>query len=266
MIKGDTVARSAVGILGVNVSHLTLTRLANTIDSTIRDGGRATVLYANVHGLNLAWEQPHLRVLYNQSDYVLCDGFGVKLAARLLGQSLPERMTPPDWLPNVAALASKRGFSIFFLGNQPGVAERAVARLRQDFPDLHVAGVHHGFFEKTRGSADNEAVIGLINAAKPNLLYVGFGMPAQEYWLMENWDRLEVNVAITAGAMLDFIAGQTPRGPRWLTDHGLEWFTRLLTEPRRLWRRYLIGNPLFFFRVLRQRLGRLRFPEYSAAE
>ena len=83
---------------------------------------------------------------------------------------------------------------------------------------------------------------------------------------MENWDRLEVNVAITAGAMLDFIAGQTPRGPRWLTDHGLEWFTRLLTEPRRLWRRYLIGNPLFFFRVLRQRLGRLRFPEYSAAE
>lgn len=255
----DSANATTVSILGIAVSRLTVTALLNIIEDIVGADRRAVLLNVNVYGMNLAFDQHWFRSLYTQADYVLCDGFGVKWAASLLGQRLPERFTPPDWLPAVAELASRRGYSVFFLGNQPGVATQAAARLTERFPSLTVAGTYHGYFDKSLGSPENEEVVRLVNATKPNILYVGFGMPMQERWLMENWGRLQVNVAVTVGAMLDFVAGVTPRGPRWMTDHGLEWFTRLITEPRRLWRRYLIGNPLFVMRVLAQRLGLLRF-------
>jgi N-acetylglucosaminyldiphosphoundecaprenol N-acetyl-beta-D-mannosaminyltransferase len=255
-----------VNVLGVRISPLTLRALLEVIERTALTSGRATILTANARALNLAYEQPRLRRFFNQSDYVVCDGFGVLWAARWLGQPLPERMTPPDWLPDVAALCARHGFSVFFLGNRPGVAERAAGRLRAAYPGLHVAGTQHGYFDRTPGSAENERVLERINAARPQLLYVGFGMPSQEYWLEANWPRLDVKVAITAGAMLDFVAGVTPRGPRWMTDRGLEWLTRLATEPRRLWARYVLGLPVFASRVIRQRLGLLRMPEASLAE
>ena len=220
---------------------------------TALTGARAQILTANVQALNLAYEQPRLQRVFNQANYVVCDGFGVLWASRLLGQPLPGRFSPPDWLPNVAELCVGRGLSVFFLGNRPGVGERAAAKLQAQFPGLIVAGVHHGHFDKRQGGIDNQRVVELINRAKPAVLYVGFGMPTQEYWLDENWCHLEANVAITVGAMLDYVAGDKPRGPRWATDNGLEWLTRLLTEPSRLWRRYLVGNPLFLVRLLRQR-------------
>ncbi len=99
--------------------------------------------------------------------------------------------------------------------------------------------------------------LGRTNAVKPNIIIVGFGMQPQERWLMENWDRIEINVALTGGAVFDYVSGELRRAPRWMTDHSLEWLAWLIIEPRRLWKRYLIGNPLFLWRVLKQRLGLL---------
>jgi N-acetylglucosaminyldiphosphoundecaprenol N-acetyl-beta-D-mannosaminyltransferase len=263
MTRANAATNGDANVLGVKVSPLTLTKLLEIIEGTIERREQTTLLTANARAINLAYEQRELKRLFNGSPHVICDGFGVLWAARLLGYAIPARMTPPDWLAAVADLASRRGYTVFFLGNRPGIGERAVAQLHRQFPALRVVGVHHGYFDKSSGSEENRFVLDLINAARPNILYVGFGMPAQEYWLKENRQQLEVNVAVTVGAMLDFIAGATPRGPRWLTDHGLEWLTRLITEPRRLWRRYLLGNPLFISRVLRQRMGWLR-PKGSA--
>jgi len=155
----------------------------------------------------------------------------------------------------LAAECAHYRFSLFLLGARPGIAEKAAVYLRQQFPDLNVVGAQHGYFDKTPGSVENEAVLEALRAASPDVLIVGFGMPLQERWLMENWNRVEVKVALTAGALLDYLAGEVPRAPRWMTDHGLEWLGRLIIEPRRLWRRYLVGNPLFLWRVLKQRLG-----------
>jgi N-acetylglucosaminyldiphosphoundecaprenol N-acetyl-beta-D-mannosaminyltransferase len=141
------------------------------------------------------------------------------------------------------------------------VADKAAANLKARFPDLRIVSTHHDYFDKTPGSAENEAVIEQINAVKPNILIVGFGMPLQERWLMENWDHIDANVALTGGAVFDYVSGELQRAPRWMTDNGLEWLGRLLIEPRRLWKRYLIGNPLFIWRVLKQRLGLLHFDE-----
>jgi N-acetylglucosaminyldiphosphoundecaprenol N-acetyl-beta-D-mannosaminyltransferase len=243
-------------VLGVGVDPVTVEELQEEVGRLIRAGERGLVLNANAHCLNLCYEDPRLRAFLNGADVVFCDGAGVMLAARLLGGRIPERVTYADWAWRLAAFAEAQGFSMYLLGARPGVAREAARRLKARYPDLEIVGVRHGFFDHSAGSPGNEAVVREINDARPDILLVGLGMPLQEYWLMENRDGLNVGAALTGGAVFDYVSGRLRRGPRVLTESGFEWLARLLVEPRRLWRRYLIGNPLFLLRVLGQRLGR----------
>jgi N-acetylglucosaminyldiphosphoundecaprenol N-acetyl-beta-D-mannosaminyltransferase len=240
---------------------LTVEQLLTQIQNCITTASHACIPHVNVHGLNLAYKYRWLRDFLNQADLVFCDGAGVMLAARILGSRIPQRITYADWMWQLAEFATPRGWSFFFLGGQPGVAQQAADRLQARYPGLRIAGSYHGYFDKTPGSAENEAVIRAINIAKPDLLIVGFGMPLQEHWLMENWNRVAAHVALTGGAVFDYVSGEVRRAPSWMTDHGLEWLGRLVIEPRRLWRRYLIGNPLFLWRVIQQRYGRLHLDD-----
>ncbi len=247
--------RARVSILGVQVTPLRVPALHAYIGDRIETGRRALVLNVNVNALNLAYEQPWLRAFLNAADLVFCDGAGVILGARLLGQHIPERITYADWMWQLAEFAEQRGFSFFLLGGRPGVAESAASKLVGRFPHLRITGSYHGYFDKTPGGSENEAVIRQVNSARPDILIVAFGMPLQERWLMENWQRLDAGVLLTGGAAFDYISGGLRRAPRWLTDHSLEWLGRFIIEPRRLWKRYLVGNPLFLCRVLKQRFG-----------
>ncbi len=245
-----------VDVLGVGVDPLTVGELHQEIARFVENGDHALVLHANVHALNLAYRDPSLRALFNRAPIVFCDGSGVRLGAKILGRRIPERITYADWMWRLAAFAEERGFSFFFLGARPDVAEKAAGRLRERFPGLRIAGVHHGYFD--RGGAENEAVVAKINAVRPDILLVAFGMPLQELWLAQNWEKIGANVALTGGAVFDYVSGELSRGPRLLVDNNLEFLARLIVEPRRLWRRYVLGNPLFLLRVLRQRLARVR--------
>ena len=242
--------KGRVNVLGVGVDPLTVEELHAEIENLVRGRKRGLVLNANAHCLNLCYEDPALRGFLNSAEVVFCDGAGVMLAARILGGRIPARITYADWAWQLAAFAAARGFSLYFLGARPGVAREAARRLKERYPELEIAGVRHGYFDRS----ENEAVVEEINAAAPDILLVGLGMPLQEHWLMENRQRLDVGVALTGGAVFDYVSGRLRRGPRLLTRGGLEWLARLLAEPRRLWRRYLVGNPLFLLRVLRQRL------------
>jgi N-acetylglucosaminyldiphosphoundecaprenol N-acetyl-beta-D-mannosaminyltransferase len=244
-------------VLGVHVSGLTVPELHSRIAFLIENEQRALVLNVNVHALNLAYKRPWLREFLNRAHLVFCDGAGVVFGARILGCDLGRRITYADWMWQLAAFCEQHGFALFFLGARRGVAERAAAALKARYPGLRVAGTQHGYFDRTPGSPENQAVLRQINAVEPDILVVGLGMPAQERWLMENWERVQANVALTGGAVFDYLSGDLRRAPRWMTDHGLEWLGRLLIEPRRLWRRYVVGNPLFLWRVLGQRLGLL---------
>jgi N-acetylglucosaminyldiphosphoundecaprenol N-acetyl-beta-D-mannosaminyltransferase len=234
------------------VDPLTVGELHAEIGRLVRGGRRGLVLNVNAHCLNLCYEDPELRGFMNGAEVVFCDGAGVMLAARILGKRIPQRITYADWIWQLADFAAAQGFSLYLLGARPGVAQEAARRLGERYPGLRIAGTRHGYFERGAGSA---AVVRDINAATPDILLVGLGMPLQERWLMENWQRLDVRVALTGGAVFDYASGRSRRGPRLLRDNGFEWLARLLAEPRRLWRRYLLGNPLFLLRVLRQRLG-----------
>jgi N-acetylglucosaminyldiphosphoundecaprenol N-acetyl-beta-D-mannosaminyltransferase len=250
--RGGTIG--VCRVLGVPVHKVTTASIDDRLRAAVRSGVRVMVLHANAHGINLAQRHRWLLDGYRRADLVYCDGEGVRLAARLLGDSLPERITGADWLWHLNELAAMEDWRLFLLGDAPGVAERAAEALVRRSGRPTIIGTHHGFFDKTPGSADNEAVVAMINTLEPHVCCVGFGMPLQERWILENRPLLRTNVLISQGAAFAYVAGDLTRGPRWMTGHGLEWLARMAIEPRRLWRRYLLGNPLFLARVLRVRL------------
>lgn len=234
------------------VSLLTLSELHRQIAHTIRRQQKRLILNVNVHCINLCHKHEWLRRFINQAPIVFCDGFGVMLGARLLGHKIPERITYADWLWQLAEFAVENDFSIFCLGAKPLVIEQAMARLQEANPNLNIAGFHHGYFDKTPGSAQNQAVIDLINQVQPDILLVGFGMPLQERWLHDCWQEIDANVALTGGAVFDYVSGDLKRAPAWVLKMNMEWVGRLLIEPRRLSGRYLVGNPLFMLRILKE--------------
>lgn len=250
-----------IHLLGTQLTLCDSRKLLEAVARTIESGRRGLVLSGNVYAFNLACEHQWLQDFFNWADVVRLDGSGVRLGAKIVGYDTPPRMTWADFAWQLAELAQARDYTLFFLGARPGIAGQAAVRLKERFPSLRIVGTHHGYFDKTPGSPENEAIIKQINAVKPNILVVGLGMPLQERWLMENWDRIEANIALTGGAVFDYVSGELRRAPRWMTDHGLEWLGRLIIEPRRLWRRYVLGNPLFLWRVLKQRLGMLKLED-----
>ncbi|MGB0385109.1 MAG: WecB/TagA/CpsF family glycosyltransferase [Ardenticatenaceae bacterium] len=236
-------------IAGVKVHPLRLETVLAWIKQAITERQRTTIMYANAYAINLAQRDPAFLHALNQAEITFCDGYGVRLAAELLKQPLPQRFTPPDWIDDLMALCTEHKYRLFLLGAKPGVAANAAHQIQTRFPQLEIA-THHGYFS-THGT-QNEAVRNKINAASPHILLVGMGMPRQEIWIEQNRHRHNAPVVIAVGALFDYLAGQIKRGPRWLTDSGGEWLWRLCCEPRRLWRRYLLGNPAFVWLVLRE--------------
>jgi N-acetylglucosaminyldiphosphoundecaprenol N-acetyl-beta-D-mannosaminyltransferase len=222
--------------------------LLRTITGWASEGRTRRVMYVNAHVVNQSRSTPGLGEALRRADLVYCDGYGVRLAARVLGRPVPHRMTGADWIWDLAVLCEAAGQSLYLLGSEPPIAREAAARLRRAHPRLDVVGSHHGYFDLD--SPHNERVIEHINEHPARLVLVGMGTPKQELWVDRYAERLQGSVVWTVGALFDYVSGHMPRAPHWLADNGLEWIFRLAVEPRRMWRRYLIGNPVFLSRVL----------------
>lgn len=210
----------------------------------------------NVRAMNFACELPWYRNFLNKAELVFCDGFGVLLGAKICGCIVDSqhRMTCPDYIENLALACQEQGVSVFLLAGKPGVVDTAITKLKAVAPNLKIAG-HHGYFAKS--GPENDLIIEQINQFQPGVLYVGFGMPLQERWIADNLPKVDAKVFLPLGACLDFYTGNVYRGPRWMTDRGLEWLSRFFTEPRRLWDRYLVGNLVFFYRVISEYISDL---------
>jgi N-acetylglucosaminyldiphosphoundecaprenol N-acetyl-beta-D-mannosaminyltransferase len=208
------------------------------------------VMYVNAHVVNQARVTPGLAEALRTADLVYCDGYGVRLAARVLGSPVPHRMTGADWIWALARLCELGGHRLYLLGSEPPLAHEAASRLRRRCPQLDVCGAHHGFFDLD--SPHNQRVIEDINEHRPRIVLVGMGTPKQELWVDRYGSQLEGAVVWTVGSLFDYVSGHMPRAPRWLADNGLEWIFRFAIEPHRMWRRYLLGNPVFLRRVLNE--------------
>lgn len=226
-------------LLGVEVDPVSMNDLHAVIGKAITEGRQIVIANHNLHSVFLFHRDPKMRAFYSKADVIHIDGMPLVYWGRLMGKPLePEhRITYVDWVRPLMAEAKRQGWRVFYLGGKPGVAERAAERLRSEFPGLSLQ-THHGFFDVT--GKENRDILDKINAYRPHVLMVGMGMPRQEHWVLDNLERLRVNAILTAGACFDYVAGAIPTPPRWMGRLGLEWAYRLFSEPRRLWRRYLV--------------------------
>jgi N-acetylglucosaminyldiphosphoundecaprenol N-acetyl-beta-D-mannosaminyltransferase len=226
------------------------------IDPVTRDGALAAiaglvaagrgglVVTPNVDHVVIAERQPEFRDAYAGAALSLADGMPLLWAARLLGQPLPEKVSGSDLVLPLAELAAARRWRVFLLGAGPGVAEEAARRLRSRF-GLDVVGTGSPRIRLDGAPDDTAAALAQVRAARPDLLLLAFGAPKQAIWAHRHRAALGAAVAVGVGASLDFIAGTARRSPRWMSQAGLEWLFRLASEPRRLWRRYLVDDPRF---------------------
>jgi N-acetylglucosaminyldiphosphoundecaprenol N-acetyl-beta-D-mannosaminyltransferase len=199
-----------------------------------------------------------MRAFYERARHIYIDGMPLVWLGRLLGHPLSRKHRPTciEYMRPVLAEAAQRGWRVFYLGSRPEVVERGLDIFEGEIPGLNMATAH-GYFDARPHSEENRKVLERIAAYQPNILMVGMGMPRQEHWILENIDLIQANVIINVGACLDFLVGAKYTPPRWLGQIGLEWVYRLVTEPRRLWRRYLL-EPWFIAGVfLREWLGRI---------
>jgi N-acetylglucosaminyldiphosphoundecaprenol N-acetyl-beta-D-mannosaminyltransferase len=211
------------------------------------------VVTPNAQHIVLLQEDRHLQRVYSQALFVLPDGISLVWAARFLGQAITHRVAGVDMFEALCGRAAQHGLRTFFLGGRPTAAERASETLRMRYPGLQVCGISCPPLGFERDPQQQQAVEFAIKKANPHLLFVALGAPKQEYWIYEHARRLGVPIAMGIGGAFEMISGMFKRAPMAFQKVGCEWLYRLALEPRRMWRRYLIGNLQFTSIVLQQR-------------
>jgi len=252
-------------VLGTWVDAVNPPSALQEIEAWLAGGARGYVCVSNVHAVMEALRDEGFRRVYNQAGLIVPDGMPLVWVGRLRGHAGVRRVYGPDLMLQLCERLARLGRSAFFYGGSPGVAAELAERLRGRFPGLSSAGSYAPPFREL--SMDEEAeVVRLLNDAGPDVIFVGLGCPRQEKWMAALRERLRAPVLVGVGAAFDFHTGRVPQAPRWMQSAGLEWLFRLGQEPSRLWRRYLVYNPLFIFHVTLQLLGLRRYPPLTPAE
>lgn len=243
----------AAHVLGVRVDSVGMTEAVERVLAWTEHEPLNLAVGINAHVCNTAAADPDFARLIDSSDLNYPDGQSVVWAARLLGTQMPERVATTDLIyPLIAQLAARRK-RVFFFGGPPGIAEAAAQRLRVAYAGVEIRA-EHGYLT----GIQTARLIGEINDWRPDVLFVGLGDPLQQRWVARYREQLSVPAILTCGGLFDWTSGANRRPPQWMISGGLEWLWRVLLEPRRLSRRYLIGNPLFLARLTRQYLHQLR--------
>lgn len=251
-----------VNILGIGVSAVNLPTAVSTIAGWIARREPNFVCVRDVHGIVASLSDPQLQRIHSSSGLVTPDGMPLVWFCRLSGFEDVERVYGPDLLLAVCEASLKTGWRHYFYGGASGVATRLAERLEQRFPGLQVAGTFAPPFRCLTEDEENE-VARAIMGSRADIVWVGLSTPKQEKWMADHVARLSTPVLIGVGAAFDYHAGTKAQAPRWIQRTGLEWFFRLMTEPKRLWRRYIFGIPVFLAHLLLQVLGLRDYPSGS---
>lgn len=237
-------------VLGVPITSITLSDIPRLVISLIESGGKKTLFYVNAHTLNIAGIDKDYKKILEEASLVYSGGLGPVLASKILGQPLPGRAPTPDFIDEVLSACQKKKWSVYLLGTKEEPLKLFIDSVKRKFPSLDICGSHHGYFTKH----EENNIISEINLLKPAILIVGMGTPKQEKWIDDNSDRIDTKAFWAVGALFDVMAGVLPRAPKWMQTIGLEWLFRFFQEPRRLWKRYLIGNCTFILSTLLTKL------------
>ena len=250
--KPSTGCPARVSILGVSVDNLSMDEAVSDIVGRLEGSPPSQVCFANADCLNRARDDADYLETLTRADLVLADGIGMKLAGKILGASVQQNVNGTDLFPLLCQALSGTGHGIFLLGGRPDAADGVKRWVLENQPGVTVSGCHHGYFSRD----EEQNVIDEISTSGASLLLVAMGAPRQDVWVRRHLDRLGVRVGVGVGGLFDFYSGLIPRAPQWVREIGMEWFYRFLQEPRRMWRRYFLGNAIFLAAVLRERFGR----------
>jgi N-acetylglucosaminyldiphosphoundecaprenol N-acetyl-beta-D-mannosaminyltransferase len=250
-----TKCNPKVNLFNLSFDNLTMTDAIGKLAKTIEDKDKKKVYFVNPDCLNKIFTDKEYFDVLNCGDYIFPDGIGVNIACKLLKDPLLENINGTDMLPFICELADKQSYSMYLLGGKPGVAEKMKINLQSKYNNLQIVGVQDGYFDKDK---DNNSVVEKINESKADILLVAFGAPIQEKWIEANNHRLNAKVQMGVGGLFDFFSGGNKRAPKWMREVGLEWVFRIMQEPKRLWKRYVIGNPVFLYRVMKWKFSRYR--------
>ena len=238
-----------VKILGIRLARINIENALKVIEEFITNGRKSQVCVTNAYSLVLMQKDKEFKDITNSASLVVADGKPLAWISKLYGEPIPERVAGSDLVYGLSKKSTQKRYKLFFLGSNLTTLGKMVENLEKMFPSLQIAGVYSPRFKKQFSERENEKMIALINKVKPDVLFVGLGAPKQEKWIWKHKDELQVPVSIGVGAAFNFVARTVQRAPRWMQKYGLEWFFRLCQEPRRLWKRYLIGNPVFLWLV-----------------
>ena len=246
-------------ILGMRVDRTSYAEASHTIIGWAREGASRYVCVATVNNVMEAWDSAAFRSAMNSADMVTPDGMPLVWGLRRLGHPGATRVYGPDLTPIVLKAAEEQGIPIGFYGSTPAVLDRIGAVIRERWPQLKVPYCYSPPFRPLTPQEDAE-VVRAINDSGARIIFIGLNTPKQDYWMAEHRGRVSA-VLLGVGAAFDFLAGTKAQAPRWVMSIGMEWFFRLVTEPRRLWKRYLKHNPRFVLLFALQLLGLKRISE-----
>ncbi|MDW7760881.1 MAG: WecB/TagA/CpsF family glycosyltransferase [Acidobacteriota bacterium] len=243
--------RNRADLPGVSIDNLDMAGALAEIERLMAGGGPALVVTPNVQHINLIRKDADFRAAYASASLVLPDSVPLIWLSRLLGRRLKARVAGSDILPAFCPLAAAKGYRPFLMGSMPGVAARAAEILEKANPGLTMAGVFSPPLDFEQSAEECRKTIAAVRSACPDALFIGLGSPKGEIWASQNLEAMGVPATICVGAAFDFITGRLRRAPQWMQKAGLEWFFRLIQEPRRMWRRYILGNAEFLVFLVR---------------
>ena len=241
---------ASLTIAKIRLLNLALEDMVAAVLGALACGVQTRIAFVNADCINIAARDGNYLTCLEQFDWVCADGIGMKLAGRVLGRPIRDNVNGTDFFPVLCAALEASGHSLYLLGARPGVAERTAQWVRANYPRVRIAGWESGYFEAAR----EPDVIAAIRAAGPAVLLVAMGAPLQEKWLTAHLAACGATVGIGVGGLFDFYSGRIARAPRWLRALGGEWAYRLMQEPGRMWRRYLLGNFTFLARILVEKI------------
>jgi exopolysaccharide biosynthesis WecB/TagA/CpsF family protein len=248
----QALAPRALSLFDIEVTDTTIAEAARWLTQRAAHGIATTAGFVNAHCINVAYRDPAYRDSLETCDRVLIDGAGMKIAAKAFGHDLQDNVNGTDLFPVLCSQAAAANMSLYLIGGREGIAAGAAERMVETTENLRIAGTAPAYFETPE---EESRAIKQINASGAKLVLVGMGVPLQETWIARNRDRIEAPVVLGVGGLFDYYSGRIPRAPMLLRKSGLEWAWRLAMEPRRLARRYLLGNIEFLTRLAALKIG-----------
>ncbi len=233
---------SRMKFMNTEIDNLTMEETLEEIDSLIQERKNAYVVTPNVDHLVQLEKGGPLTEVYKEADLILTDGKPLVWISKWYKTPIKEKISGSDLFPRLCALAAKKGYRMFFLGAQEGVAAKAADNLKKRFIGLQVVGTYSPPYGFEKDEEELQRITTMIKEAEPDILIVGLGCPKQELFIFNNRKKIGVPLSLGLGASLDFEAGKIKRAPKWMADHGLEWLYRITQDPKRLAKRYLMDD------------------------